>query len=344
MGHLIQAIRVSARGLRRTPGFTLTAVGTLGLGIGIAIAVFTVTEALLLRRLPVRDQQSVVVLWGATRDGRFDNFPLRLAEVRQFAQRARSLERVEFFSYDDPFPTPLRDGDRIWRLRQTHVSGGFFDLLGVQPTTGRLLQPEDDRVGAAPVVVLSHAAWQQKFGADLGVIGRRLLMHQTGVAHTIIGVAPEGLDYPGRTEFWAPIIPATTIPNSDSSVAAVDVLGRLRPGRSLADARAELTAYFGRPEGPVWHKPVRGVAHSLENAILGDTRPALIAVAAAAGLLLLITCVNTANLLLVRGLARAREVALRASLGASRRRLVGELLLESILLASAGGALGLMLA
>ena len=344
MEQLIQAIRVSMRGLRRTPGFSLTAVGTLALGIGIAIAVFTVADALLLRRLPVRDQQRVVVLWGATRDGRFDNFPLTLREVRDFEQRARSLQRVEFFSYDDPFPKPLRDGDRIWRLRQTHVSGGFFDLLGARPSVGRLLRPEDDRVGAAPVVVLSHAAWQQKFGADTAVLGRRLTMHETGVAHTIIGVAAEGLDYPGRTEFWAPIIPATTIPNSDSSVAAVDLLGRLRPGRSLADARAELTAYFGRPDAPPWHRPVAGVAHRLENAILGDTKPALIAIAAAAGLLLLITCVNIANLLLVRGLARAREVAVRASLGASRARLVGELLVESILLAGAGGAIGLVLA
>jgi len=148
MEQLIQAIRVSMRGFRRTPGFSLTAVGTLALGIGIAIAVFTVADALLLRRLPVRDQQRVVVLWGATRDGRFDNFPLTLREVRDFEQRARSLERVEFFSYDDPFPKPLRDGDRIWRLRQTHVSGGFFDLLGARPSVGRLLRPEDDRVGA----------------------------------------------------------------------------------------------------------------------------------------------------------------------------------------------------
>lgn len=344
MQHRIPNIRVALRRLGRTPGFSATAVGTLALGIGIATAVFTVAEAVILRPLPVRHQDGLVVLWGATRDGRFDNFPLTLKDVRAFTARSQSLERIEFFAYDDPFPKPIRDGDRTWRMRQTHVSGGFFDLLGARPALGRLLRAEDDEVGAAPVVVLSYAAWQQNFGGDASVVGRHLVMYETGVSHTIVGVAPPGLEYPGRTELWAPVIPATTLPQSDSSVAALDVLARLRPGRSVTDARVELTAYFGRRSAPSWHRAVRGVAQPLVNAILGDTKPALYAFLCAAGLLLVITCVNVANLLLVRGLGRSREVAVRVSLGASRTRVVGELATESALLATAGGVAGVVLA
>jgi predicted permease len=344
MERWIQIVRVAGRRLARTPGFTLTAAGTLALGIGIATAVVTVAHTVVLRRLPVQDQERLIVLWGATRDGRFDNFPLGIKEVREFATRARSLERVEFFSYDDPFPKPIRNGDRISRLRQTNVSGGFFDLLGARPALGRLLRPDDDRVGAAPVAVLSFAAWRQIFGGDPGVVGRRLVLYETGVSHTIVGVAPRGFEYPGRTEFWAPVIPATTLPGSDSSVAALDVLARLRPGRSAADARVELTQYFSRPGAPSWHRAVAGVAHPLSDAVLGNTKPALFAFLAAAALLLIITCVNVANLLLVRGLGGARDVAVRASLGASRAQLLGELLTESAMLAVAGGVAGTGLA
>jgi predicted permease len=337
-------VQIAARRLRRSPGFALTAAGTLALGIGIATAVVTVADTLILRSLPVRDQNSVVVLWGATRDGRFDNFPLGLKDVRAFASRAGSLSRVEFFSYDDPFPKPIRDGDRMSRMRETHVSGGFFELLGARPALGRLLRPEDDRVGAAPVAVVSYATWQQTFGGDTNVIGRPLVMYQTGVSHTIVGVAPSGFEYPGRTEVWSPVIPASTIAGSDSSVALLDVLARLRPGRTVGDARGELTAYFGRPGAPTWHQSVRGVAHPLADAILGDTKPALFTFVAAAALLLIITCVNVANLLLVRGLGRSREVAVRASLGASRAQVTGELLVESVLLAAIGGLAGVALA
>lgn len=159
----LSSLRTALRGLQRTPAFALTAIGTLALGIGIAVAVFAVADALLLRRLPVREQERVVVLKGASRDGRFDNFPLSIREVRDFATHARSLERAELFSYDDPFPRPVRDGDRTWRMRQSHVSGEFF---------------------------------------------------------------------------------ATTLAGTDSSVAAVNIIARLRPGKTLGSARSELTAYF----------------------------------------------------------------------------------------------------
>lgn len=344
MEFLLQDIRVGIRGLRRAPGFGLTVILTLALGIGLGTAVFTVAEAFLLRPLPVRDGGRVVVLWGATRDGRFDNFPLLLPDARDFATRVRSLERVEFFSYGGAHLVPIRDGSNVFRVRRALVSGGYFQLLGTAPELGRTLQPEDDVVGAAPVVVLSYGAWQRYFGGDPLVLGKRLVSHDSGVSHSIVGVMPLGLDYPRGTDFWAPVIPNSGPLGDDPVYAELNVLGRLRPGASAADARAELTTYFARPSAPAWHHDVHGVVHSLANAILGDVKPAVVAFAAAAGLLLLITCINVANLLLVRGLARTREIAVRSALGASRGRIVGQLVIESALLALSGGMLGMGLA
>jgi putative ABC transport system permease protein len=340
MSAMLQDIRVGIRSLARSPGFVLTATLTLALGIGLATAVYTVADVYLLRPLPVREQDRVIVLWGATRDGQFDNVPLQLAPARDFATRVRSLERVELFSRGDPQPVPIRDGTRIFRLRRSLVSGGFFELLGTRPAVGRLLEVADDVVGAAPVVVLSHRAWQQHFGGDSRVVGRRLVLHETDVAHTIVGVLPQGLDYPRETEFWAPVIPALRPLGNDPAYAELHLLGRLRPAASARDAGRELTAFFGRPEASAWEREVRGVTHPLANVTLGDAKPAVFAFAAAAGLLLLITCINVANLLLVRGLERVREIAVRSALGARRRRIVGQLVTESGILASAGGILG----
>jgi putative ABC transport system permease protein len=344
MTALLQNVRVGGRTLLRAPAFAATATVTLALGIGLATAIFTVANAFLIRPLPVRDQDRVVVLWGATRDGRFDNYPLLLDNAREFARSTRTLERVEFFSYGVASPTAIRDETRIFRLRRALVTGGFFDLLGTRAVLGRGLRPEDDVKGAAPVVVLSFAAWRQHFGSDPGIIGRRLVLHESGEAHTIVGVMPQGIDYPRGAELWAPVMPGLKPLGEHPLYAELHVLGRLRTSASIGDARAELTTFFARPGMPLERRDVRGVAHPLTDAILGDVRPAVLAFAAAAGLLLLIACINVANLLLVRGLARVREVAVRSALGAARSQIVGQLFTESALLAVAGGILGAALA
>src|ERR1041385_5215515 len=337
------SLRVAFRSLRRMPGFAATAVLTLALGIGLSVAVFTVAEALLLRRLPFREQDRLVVLWGLGADRAFET-PLGLTDARAFARRTRTLERNAFFEYEGTFPASIQDGDRITRMNQAVVSGEFFEVLGGRPLLGRALNAEDDRVGAARVAVLSHATWLRHFGGRSDILGRQMIVHHSGVALTIVGVMPLGFDYPRGADFWAPMIPATTFPGTDSSVAIVDLIGRLRSGAGPVTAGDELTAFFSRPGASPWQKSMRGIARPLPRLILGDTRPAVILFGAASALLLLITCVNVANLLLVQGSARSREVAVRAALGAGQRRVVRQLLAENACLAFGGGALGIVVA
>jgi putative ABC transport system permease protein len=338
MPPLSQNVRLGLRSLRRAPGFTATALLTLALGIGLATAVFSVAEAMLLRRLPVRDQERIVALWGAKRDGTFDDHPFDLQQAREFARRSRALTGAALFGYEGAAPEVIREADGVTRMRRALVSGNYFEVLGARPLLGRALEPSDDVRGAAPVVVLSYGAWQRRFDRDPTVIGRRLVTHADGIAHTIVGVMPQGLEYPRGVDVWAPLL--ASVPPENERYVAVDLLGRLAAGASVASARDELTSFFGRADATLPERELRGVARTLPRLVLGDTRAAVLLFAAASALLLVITCINVANLLLVRGLARVREVAVRAALGAGRTQVVIQLLIENSLLAVLGGALG----
>lgn len=329
-------MQFALRVLRKNRGFTAVAILTLALGIGLSTAVFTVADALLIRRLPVHDQNRIVVLSGAGR-ARTD-WPIRLDEAREFALRTRSLSEVAFVSYYGAIDTPIRDGDHVSRLRGSLVSGNYFDVIGAKPALGRALRASDDVVGAAPVVVLSYAAWQRRFDGDPGVVGRRVVTYGDGTTYTVVGVMPQGLDYPKSTDFWAPVVALWG--GRMRSLIALHVVGRLKPGATPASARDDFTAFLGRADAPSTDRDFHGFVHTLPQLVLGDTRPAVLAFAAAAALLLLITCINVANLHLMRGLSRAREIAVRSALGGSRRRVVAQLLTESAVLAFAGGALG----
>jgi putative ABC transport system permease protein len=317
MDTLLQDLRYALRSLRRTPAFVAIAMVTLALGIGLATAVFTVAETLLLRRLPVQDQDRLLVLWGEARDRAFD-YPLSLDDALAFARRTRSLEQVGFFSYYGAAPKPIHDDGQISRLSRALVSGAFFEVLGARPLLGRALHAADDLPGAAPLMVLSYRAWQQRFGGDAHVLGRRVLTYDEGVAYTIVGVMPQGLDFPRGTDFWAPVVPSM-------APKELYLVGRLAAVATATSARDELTTFFGRAETSTWQHGLRGAVYPLPRFILGDTRAALIVFAAAAGLLLLITCINVANLLLLRGLGRVREIAVRSALGAGRLRVIRQL-------------------
>ncbi|MGH7670097.1 MAG: ADOP family duplicated permease [Gemmatimonadaceae bacterium] len=331
-----RTLRLAYRSLWRTPGFLIAAVLTLALGIGLATAVFTVADALALRKLPVRDQNRIVVLWGRARDGRFDNYPVDGAE--EFVRRSHALQSGAYFAWFGAVPIAVRDGDRVTRLRRALVSGGFFDVVGTHPLLGRALRPADDEPGAARAMVISYGVWQQRYGGAPDILGRRVPLYDGSRTYTIVGVMPQGFDYPTGTEFWASL--TASLPPATLSLIGYDVIGRLATVARPADAAHELSAYFARPEASVYQHTFEGVAHTLPDLVLGNTKPALMVFALAAALLLLITCVNVANLLLVRGLARVREIAVRLALGAGRTAVVGQLLTENALLAVAGGLLG----
>ena len=252
---MLQDIRVGVRSLRRTPGFAFVAILTLALGIGLSTAVFTVADALLLRRLPVHDQGRLIVLWG-TRDRAFD-LPLSIADGQEFVRGSRTMERAALFLFNGAWPLPIRDGDQVTRLRRALVSGEFFDVLGVQPVLGRALQSADDVRGAAPVLVLSYAAWQQRFNADPHVLGRQVVMYDDGTPYTVVGVMPQGLDYPKGTDFWAPVVQSMS--PEDLSLMGFYVIGRLAPTATPGSAAAEMTAFFRRPEVRTEQRGLSGV-------------------------------------------------------------------------------------
>src|SRR5262245_43151976 len=334
----VQHIRVATRTMARSPGFAIAAVATLALGIGLSTAVSTIANALLLRRLPVRDEDRIVLLWGDKR-GDPTRFPLSVANARAFARQSRTLAPAAFTTYEGAWQFPVRDGERVSRINGSLVSGNFFDMLGARPILGRALQPSDDVLGAARVAVLSYSAWQRRFGGRSDVVGRRIIRHDDGTSMTIVGVMPRGLDYPKGTDIWTAMF--ASVPEKTVQYMSLHVVGRLAAGATERDAYADLTAFYRRPETEPMERVFRGAGQTLAVAVVGDTRPAVFAFAAAAALLLLITCINVANLLLVRGLARVREMAVRTALGGSRAALVLQLLIENALLAVAGGVVGL---
>ena len=342
MESLFQHVPTGIRGLRRTPGFALTAILTLALGIGLSTAVFTVADALLLRQLAVDDQDRIVLLAGRTPDGRIEGYPLGYQDALEFGRRSTALESVAFFGYEGAAAQTVLDADQTSRLSRALVSGDFFGVLGTRPVLGRALRRDDDVRGAEPVVVLSHRAWQDRFGGSVNVLGERITLHEAGLSYTVVGVMPSGLDFPKGVDFWAAVVPSTAEENLPR--LAYYPIGRLSSGATGERAAAELTAYFQRDDAPAGMPPLEGTVEPFPERVIGDTRPAVVAFAAASALLLLITCINVANLLLVRGLARVREFAVRAALGAGRGRIAMQLLTENAILAIVGGAVGLMVA
>jgi predicted permease len=337
----VHRLRTAARSVVRARGFAVMAVLTLALGIGLSTAVFTVADAVLLRRLPVADQDRVVLLWG-TKSGDPIRYPLSVANARAFVRETRAFGRAAVTTYEGVWPTPIREGDHVSRINRALVSGNFFDVLGARPFLGRALDASDDRLGAAPAAVLSFTAWQRRFGARPDIVGQRIVPYDTGAALRIVGVMPPGLDYPKGADLWTAMF--ASVPESGVQFMSLDVIGRLAPRATAANARDELSAFYRRPEMSAVERTFRGASETLPQAIVGETTPAVLAVAIASGLLLLITCLNVANLLVVRGLSRTREMAVRAALGGSRAVLVAQLLVENAFLALAGGALGFALA
>ena len=334
--------RFALRALRRTPAFTVTAVLILALSIGMASAMFTVFDAVLLKPLPVQDPDRIVEVSGVGRGAAAGEFPLLLQQYQRFSVQARTVQDVAGFAHWRVVPEVLTDGDRWITLRQSAVTANFFQVLGARPLLGRMLRPEDAHPWAAQAsntdlsMVISYDTWRRVFGGDSSVIGRHLAMPLMKWNLIIVGVAPPGLDYPRGAESWL----AVTYNN-------LDVVARLAPGATAAAVRDEYVSFLDHDPDNLKYfgaHTVGAQVHGLLAMVVGAARPALFALSGAVALLLLLASVNIANLQLLRGAGRIRELAIRRAMGATSADLIRQLLVESLVVALAGGALGLGLA
>lgn len=337
---LSQDIKLAIRGLVRAPGFALVACLTLALGIGANSAIFSVVRSVLLRPLPYPESDRLVQIWADHRSkGRVDPEWLTPPQFKDWQANSRSFSSMA--AYQGWAPDLTGDGEPE-SLGGAAVSWNFFDVYGVAPALGRSFVQADDDAGAERVIVISDGLWRRRFGADPAVIGKQLQLN--GEPWTLIGVLPGSFRPTVVADVWRPTRrPADS--RCGRGCIVVRAIGRLKPGVTVAQAKADLAAVQDGL-GKLYPETDAGIGAwpiALHQQVTGKTRPALLALTGAVLLVLLIGCVNLANLLLLRGAARARELSVRAALGAGRGRLVRQLLTETGVLAVIGGAGGLLL-
>jgi len=340
VGSLVTDLRFALRILRRQPGFAVTAILTLSLGVGATTAVFTVVDGVLLRPLPYRDPDSLVQLMHG-RNGRL-SFTYSPPNYRDVTVESGAFSAAAAISPSSANVTGLADPQLV---DGANVTTSFFGVLGVAPRLGRALVDADGENGGANVVVVGDGLWRRLLGARPDVVGTTLRMD--GQPFTIVGVAPPDLRIPGGAEYWRPLVftPRDLAPQARGA-QYVGAIARLKPGIDLAAARSAMAIVADRlsRDFPLTNKDRVLTAIPLQERIVRGIRPALLILLGAVSLVLLVACVNVANLLLARANGRAREVAVRAALGAGRRRLVQQFLAESAVLGAMGGAGGLLVA
>jgi putative ABC transport system permease protein len=337
-------LRLAVRSLLRARGFTVTAVLTLALGVGGATVMFALVEGVLLRPMPVRDQDRLVVGWKELPS--LAHWPLDRRTIEALGAGSAFIERVAGVDYNGAQPGTMAEDGTAFSITSANVTGDFFPVLGVDPLLGRALHRADDVLGAENVLVITCDLWQRRYGGAPDVIGRRLMAGEH--AFRIVGVMPPDFAYPRGVEAWTTVTAsAATLSNPTFREAVereLDLVARLRPGATLEQARQEMQGRIAALEAeaaPGGPGDSRVVVRSLTDVVVGEVRTPMVVLFAAVALVLLIATVNVANLLLLRGEGRREELAVRAALGAAPVRLAHQVLAEGLVLGVAAAVAGL---
>jgi putative ABC transport system permease protein len=333
---LLSGVRRALRSLRRAPAFTLAAIATLALGIGANTAIFSVVNGVLLDPLGFPDPDRLVIVWG--RHTTIGRETASLPDFLDWRSQARSFQTLAAMTHTRFNLTGQGEPEVVPGGLATP---GLLSVFGVMPTIGRGFREDEERGAASKVAMLGEGYWRRRFGGQQEIVGRQILL--SGVPHTVVGIVPAGLRLEQPVDVWIPLVTDTTRPRRADFLT---VFGRLRTGVTLERAQQEMTTIARRLETqyPESNSNWSAEVVALREQMVGEIRPALLVFMGAVGLVLLIACANVANLMLACVAGRTREVTIRSALGASRARLAGELLLESVLLGVIGGGLGLLLA
>jgi putative ABC transport system permease protein len=339
MQNLLQDLRYAFRLLAKSPGFTAIAILTLALGIGANTAIFSVVNGVLLRPLSFRDPSRLVIV---AEKSPFPTISTSYQNFVDWRDQSRSFESMEGTRSTGLSLTGAGDPELLTARMAT---AGLFPLLGVEAREGRTFLPAEDKAGSAPVVLLTYGLWQRRFGGSREIIGKPITLDSR--PYTVVGVLPSGFQLLQPTDVFVPFVPwAVTLPDDRNWHPGIIALARLKPGVSRETARAEMVGITKRLEQqyPDYNTGTSADVVGLQEQLVQNVRPALILLLGAVSLVLLIACVNVANLLLARASSRGREVAIRTAMGAGRGRVVRQLLTESVLLSLGGGLLGIFFA
>ena len=341
---LLQDSRFALRQMRKSPGFMVVAVVTLALGIGATTAIFTLVYSMMFKSLPYPEADRIIRVYDSRLKGESTAGLVGVQRFFEVQERSRSLQSTGFYYFDRA--TITGESRLPESATGVGVNAGFWRVFGVQPLLGRTFSEREDKWNSPEVVILSYSGWQKLFARDPGVIGKQVTLDQA--AATIIGVMPQSFEVPAKIDLWHPshIDPAKWGSSRGEGTRFLNVVARLRPGITLPQAHSDLAVIAKQLQGqyPQSDANWEFTCESLRDSYFGGLRPAMLGLIAAAFLLLLIACINIANLLLSRASARESEVALRRALGASPARIRMQFLTESILLALFGGAAGVLAA